>query len=65
MASPGLVLNLDKSWPQILDRPRLPPALDLALHRLEITLNSVDANGQCVDQGEAFAMLGQNGTERA
>jgi hypothetical protein len=42
---------------------RLLPELDLALHRLEVSLNAVHTYGEGVDQVEALAVLGQDRRE--
>ncbi len=44
---------------------RLPPVFDLALHGLEVPLDAIQANCQCVDQIEALAVLGQDRSEYA
>jgi len=44
---------------------RLTPALDLALHRLEVPLNPVHSDRERIDQVEALAVLGQDRREDA
>jgi hypothetical protein len=44
---------------------RLPPVFDLALHGLEVPLDSVHSNGKGINQIEALAVLGQNRSEHA
>ena len=44
---------------------RLPPVFDLALHGLEVPLDSVHSDGKSINQIEALAVLGQNGSEHA
>lgn len=44
---------------------RLPPRLDLALHRLEVPLDSVHSYGKSINQIEALAVLGQDRREIA
>jgi hypothetical protein len=44
---------------------RLTSALDLALHRLEVPLNPVHSDRECIDQVEALAVLGQDRREHA
>src|SRR4051794_17924245 len=44
---------------------RAAPAFNLPLHRLEVSLDAVHPYGQCVDQVEAFAVLGQDRRELA
>ena len=43
----------------------LPPRLDLAPHRLEISLDAIYANRERVNQVEAHGVLCQNGLEYA
>ena len=42
----------------------LSPALDLAPHRLEISLDAIYANREGVDQVETLGVLGENGLKR-
>ena len=42
---------------------RLPPRLNLALQRLEVPLNPVHADRECVNQVEALAVLRQDSRE--
>jgi hypothetical protein len=44
---------------------RLPPAFDLALHRFEVPLDSVDSDGKSINEIEALAVLGQDWREIA
>jgi len=44
---------------------RLPPRLNLALQRLEVPLNPVHADRECVNQVEALGVLGQDRREHA
>jgi len=43
----------------------LPPRLDLALQRLEVPLNPVHADRECINQVEALGVLGQDRSEHA
>jgi hypothetical protein len=44
---------------------RLPPVFDLALHWFEVPLDPVHSYGKSVNQIEALAVLGQNGSEHS
>ena len=39
----------------------LAPGVDLVLHRFEVALHAVDADGDGIDEGEGFGMFGENG----
>ena len=44
---------------------RLPPRLNPALQRLEVALNPVRADRECINQIEALGVLGQDRSEHA
>jgi len=44
---------------------RLPPVFDLALHGLEVTLDSVHSDGKSINQIEALGVLGKHRREHA
>lgn len=46
-------------------RLRASPPLNLALHRLKVSLDPVHSNRKCIDQVETLAVLGQDRRERA
>src|SRR5579864_5946497 len=42
---------------------RLPPVLDLELHRLEVALDTVHSNRKCIDQVKALRVFGEHRCE--
>jgi hypothetical protein len=48
---------------RIIGDLRLPPRLNLALQRLEVPLNPVHADRECINQVEALGVLGQDRCE--
>ena len=44
---------------------RLPPRLDLELQRLEVPLNPVHADRECINQVEVLGVLGQDRREHS